>query len=181
MLKFRKTDNFDRLENIEEDDENSEQNLCMDCGCENESMEYCSSGGCDVYLCSSCYITISSGDIICTDCADNCFCCNQIINISDIESNTDITCAKCYNEGTYCELCVDKYHLYSCNLGVCHMCTDKCIGCQTVTCCNKTFRTTGLCEMCVLFQLKDFREYTIRDILKNVICDDVIDIVCSYC
>ncbi|MDD4931417.1 MAG: hypothetical protein PHG66_04730 [Candidatus Colwellbacteria bacterium] len=157
------------------------ENACMSCGRETELMEYCSNVGCDIYLCSQCYIYLPSGEIICEGCSGNCFCCDQIINLSDIEINTDITCHNCFNEGTYCEKCTETYHLFSCNLGVCHVCTEKCIGCEKVVCCNKTFHTTERCEMCVLSQLSESREYMIRDILSHKFCNDETDIISDYC
>ena len=156
------------------------ENVCMLCKLETESMEYCSNAGCDIYLCSQCYISTPSGEIICGDCADNCFCCDQIINLSDIETNTDISCHICLNEGTYCEKCTEIYHLYSCNLGLCHICTEKCLGCEKVVCCNKTFHTTGRCEMCVVSQLNESRDYMIRNLLSLVFCKDVINIISDY-
>lgn len=158
-----------------------ERDLCMSCGRESESMEYCCNAGCDTYLCSLCYVSLPSGDIICDECSGNCFCCDEIINLSDIETITDISCNNCTNEGTYCEKCIENYHLYSCNLGVCHSCTRKCLQCEKVLCCNKTFHTTNRCEMCILSQLSEARDYMIRDLLSPLFCRDEINIIAYYC
>lgn len=163
-----------------EEDEVKQNDECMNCGKETSSMEYCYNAGCDMYLCNMCYITTSSGEIICDNCADNCFCCDEIINLSDIEMNTDIECNICSVEVTYCEKCTEQFHLFNCNLGVCHSCIEKCLGCKKVLCCNRPFHTTGMCEMCVLFQFREAKEYMIKDILIDYFCKDLCNIIHSY-
>lgn len=146
---------------------NIDENVCAVCKKETSSMDYCENAGCDIYLCSSCYITTANDDIICSDCAGNCFSCDDIINPTDSESNTDILCSKCQSEGTFCEKCTDLFHLNSCNLSRCQLCVDKCDSCNKVLCCLKTFHTTNTCEMCVFFQLLESRDYMIKDLLKT--------------
>ena len=157
---------------------NFNEDLCTLCNRETDTMEWCCNAGCDNYLCSMCYIKINSGDIICPDCSDNCLGCSQIINTIDIEYNTE--CNSCYNEVIYCENCTIRYHLYSCNLGVCHSCVEKCSGCKEVVCCDKKFHKTDLCEKCVLFQLKESRDFMMINLISNIFCKDVCKIVGCY-
>lgn len=174
------SDLYDSKETSEIDEDSNHIDGCMSCGKETDSMEYCCNAGCDIYLCSTCYIKTSSGEIICNGCVGNCFCCNDIINLSDIEESTDITCSFCNIEGIYCEKCIETFHLYSCNLGLCHSCTEKCISCKSVQCCNKTFHTTGMCEMCVYFQFRESKEYMTRNLLTEYFYKDLCDIIYNY-
>lgn len=184
-----KSDTNEETEESEDEDDLVDDYSCVVCRKHSDILEYCCNAGCDMYMCNSCYIQLSSGDIICSECVGNCSRCNEIINLSDIEKNTDVSCRQCKNEKTYCEKCTELYHLFSCNINVCHICVNKCISCDKVSCCNKTFvinsisKNIYMCDICIVDKLKESRDYLVRDLLRKytTFCDDEISVIMMYC
>ena len=157
------------------------EDLCVTCQKETPDLEYCCNAGCDNYICNSCY-TRMDNDIVCPDCIGNCICCNEVININDIEKNSNISCKRCNTDKIYCEKCIKIYHLSSCNFYVCHICVDSCISCYKISCCNKIYGSTFMCEQCIIIHLKESREYLLTDLLTShtTFCNDVINLIKQY-